>query len=63
LRDCEWPRLTATGFEIGVYRFDGRLFARKNHRLQQSSPVCEGIMIARAVDLIGADSAFSSVLR
>jgi nitrite reductase/ring-hydroxylating ferredoxin subunit len=58
MREGERRLVDCDGFEIGVYRFDGRFFAYKNQCLHQGGPACEGITIARVVDVIGADSTF-----
>src|ERR1700757_4216320 len=41
--------------EIGVFKEDGRYYAYSNTCLHQGGPACEGLIIAKVEEKIGAD--------
>jgi nitrite reductase/ring-hydroxylating ferredoxin subunit len=55
LKDGDVRIVGAGEVEIGVYRHDGRYFAYRNRCFHQGGPVCEGIRMAKVVDVILAD--------
>lgn len=62
-KDSELPdgerRIVAhDGTEIGVFRWDGKLYAYQNLCVHQGGPACEGIIRNKVVDLLGPDKSF-----
>jgi nitrite reductase (NADH) small subunit len=47
--------LVAGGSEIGVRLYRGEFFAYENRCLHQGGPVCEGLIVARVEEVVGAD--------
>lgn len=47
--------------EIGVYRFEGKLYAYENLCGHQGGPACEGIVIAKVVEKIGEDRTYQGM--
>ena len=41
--------------EIGVFRLDGEFYAWENHCSHQGGPVCQGKILAKVEEVIGAD--------
>jgi len=41
--------------EVGIFRHDGRYFAYSNYCLHQGGPACEGVTIARVVEILRDD--------
>jgi nitrite reductase/ring-hydroxylating ferredoxin subunit len=50
--------LTITGGEIGVFYKDGAFYAYSNYCVHSGGPACEGLMINRVQDVIGADRTY-----
>jgi nitrite reductase/ring-hydroxylating ferredoxin subunit len=55
LADGDRMILTVGEREIGVFYKDGGYYAYGNYCVHAGGPVCEGLIINRVVDLIGAD--------
>lgn len=43
------------GLEIGIFRIDGRLYAWENRCAHFGGPVCQGVLMNRVVERLGAD--------
>lgn len=43
------------GQEIGVFRFQGRVYAHRNHCLHQGGPVCEGTLLGKVEAIVAPD--------
>ena len=41
--------------EIGVFHWQGQFFAYENLCLHQGGPACEGVMMHKVEDVLGAD--------
>jgi nitrite reductase/ring-hydroxylating ferredoxin subunit len=44
--------------EIGVFHKDGAYFAYSNYCVHSGGPACEGLMINKVLDIIGADRTY-----
>jgi nitrite reductase/ring-hydroxylating ferredoxin subunit len=52
-------RIVVSGkHEIGVFFKDGAYYAYSNYCVHAGGPACEGLLINRVVDLIGADRTY-----
>jgi nitrite reductase/ring-hydroxylating ferredoxin subunit len=58
LKDGDRRIVIAGAQEIGVFCKDGMYYAYSNTCVHQGGPACEGIMINRVVDVIGADRTY-----
>jgi nitrite reductase/ring-hydroxylating ferredoxin subunit len=58
LKDGDRRIVIAGAQEIGVFYKDGAYYAYSNTCVHQGGPACEGIMINRVVDVIGADRTY-----
>jgi nitrite reductase/ring-hydroxylating ferredoxin subunit len=58
LKDGDRRIVIAGAHEIGVFCKDGTYYAYSNTCVHQGGPACEGIMINRVVDVIGADRTY-----
>jgi nitrite reductase/ring-hydroxylating ferredoxin subunit len=46
------------GFEIGVYRHNGKFYAYRSLCVHQGGPACEGIVIDRVEDVFAPDGSY-----
>ncbi|MGZ3415656.1 MAG: Rieske (2Fe-2S) protein, partial [Isosphaeraceae bacterium] len=53
--DGERRIVSHDGQEIGVFHWQGKFYAYENLCLHQGGPACEGIMMHKVEDVIGAD--------
>jgi nitrite reductase/ring-hydroxylating ferredoxin subunit len=53
--DGERRLINHGGREIGVFHWQGQFFAYENLCVHQGGPACEGIMMHKVEDVIGAD--------
>lgn len=49
------------GVEIGVFRWNDEFFAYRNHCPHQGGPACEGMMMHRAVEVLGEDQTYKQM--
>ena len=55
LPDGERRIVEHDGVEIGVFRWDGKLYAYQNLCVHQGGPACEGIIMHKVEDVLGPD--------
>jgi nitrite reductase/ring-hydroxylating ferredoxin subunit len=55
LPDGERRIVEHDGTEIGVFRWDGKLYAYQNLCVHQGGPACEGIIMHKVEDVLGPD--------
>ena len=53
--DGERRIVSHAGCEIGVFHWQGQFYAYENLCVHQGGPACEGIMMHKVEDIIGAD--------
>jgi nitrite reductase (NADH) small subunit len=58
LKDGNVRIITADSAEIGVYRHGGKYYAYRNLCPHQGGPACEGIIMSKVVEVLGADRSF-----
>ena len=58
MKDGDRQLVEADGFEVGVYRHEGRYYAYRNVCVHQGGPACEGIVIGRVEDVLGPDRTY-----
>jgi nitrite reductase/ring-hydroxylating ferredoxin subunit len=54
-RSAELPEggrlvIEVDGFEVGIFRVEGRLYAWENRCAHQGGPVCQGMLIRRVIE-------------
>ena len=55
LPDGERRIVAHEGTEIGVFRWEGKLYAYQNLCVHQGGPACEGIIMHKVEDVLGPD--------
>jgi nitrite reductase/ring-hydroxylating ferredoxin subunit len=58
LADGERRIVFHAGTEIGVFRWDGKLYAYENLCVHQGGPACEGMIMHRVMDVLAEDRTY-----
>ena len=58
LKDGDRRIVVSGKHEVGVFFKDGEYYAYSNYCVHAGGPACEGILINKVVDLIGADRTY-----
>jgi nitrite reductase (NADH) small subunit len=58
LNEGERKIVPAGSTEVGVYRVKGKLYAYQNLCIHQGGPACEGLLMPKVEEVLGADKGY-----